>query len=147
MIRPVFRRSLFTQHRRLSSVGSSDGSQQSLSINDFHQKSDNVLEVVSKALDEANDIALPEITDDFDYDNSQGVLTIKFGLQGTWVLNKQPPNLQLWLSSPWSGPKRFEFKGTEWVDCRDKERRLHDLLQVEFKQAFKIDEFSFEEPF
>jgi len=28
---------------------------------------------------------------------------------GTYVLNKQPPNKQIWLSSPISGPKRFDW--------------------------------------
>jgi len=27
----------------------------------------------------------------------------------TYVLNKQPPNKQIWLSSPVSGPKRFDW--------------------------------------
>jgi frataxin len=29
--------------------------------------------------------------------------------RGVYVLNKQPPNKQIWLSSPISGPKRFDF--------------------------------------
>lgn len=29
-----------------------------------------------------------------------GVLTLKLGLHGTYVINKQPPNKQIWLSSP-----------------------------------------------
>jgi frataxin len=51
---------------------------------------------------------------------------------GTYVLNKQPPNKQIWLSSPLSGPKRFDWvvagegmnekegagKG-EWIYLRD----------------------------
>ena len=28
---------------------------------------------------------------------------------GTYVINKQPPNKQIWLSSPVSGPKRFDY--------------------------------------
>lgn len=37
-----------------------------------------------------------------------GVLTVKLGDKGTYVINKQPPNKQIWLSSPvrsvWSPP-------------------------------------------
>lgn len=40
---------------------------------------------------------------------SQGVLNINVGSRGFWVVNKQSPNQQLWLSSPVSGPKRFEY--------------------------------------
>jgi frataxin len=55
---------------------------------------------------------------------------------GTYVLNKQPPNKQIWLSSPISGPKRYDWvvqgdqqhekEGTEgvgwgglWIYLRD----------------------------
>ena len=38
-----------------------------------------------------------------------GVLSIDMGSKGTYVLNKQPPNKQIWLSSPFSGPKRYDW--------------------------------------
>lgn len=38
-----------------------------------------------------------------------GVLTLAFPPHGTYVLNKQPPNKQIWLSSPVSGPKRYDW--------------------------------------
>lgn len=41
---------------------------------------------------------------------SDGVLTVALGNKfGTYVINKQTPNKQIWLSSPISGPKRFDF--------------------------------------
>ena len=64
---------------------------------------------------------------------------------GTYVLNKQPPNRQIWLSSPVSGPKRYDYvlrdgsagggsfdgvgKG-EWMYLRDGST-LTGLLQEE----------------
>jgi frataxin len=33
-------------------------------------------------------------------DKQSGVLTLKLGANGTYVINKQPPNKQIWLSSP-----------------------------------------------
>ncbi len=30
----------------------------------------------------------------------QGVLTVKLGQKGTYVINKQTPNRQIWMSSP-----------------------------------------------
>lgn len=36
----------------------------------------------------------------------QGVMTIDLGDHGTYVINKQAPNKQIWLSSPVSGPIR-----------------------------------------
>lgn len=61
-----------------------------------------------------------------------GVMTITVANKGTYVINKQPPNKQIWLSSPISGPKRYDWcvigegqtekegtgKGT-WVYARD----------------------------
>lgn len=38
------------------------------------------------------------------------MLEVKVVSKGhTYVLNKQPPNKQIWLSSPISGPKRFDW--------------------------------------
>jgi frataxin len=72
-----------------------------------------------------------------------GVLTLSFPPNGTYVINKQPPNKQIWLSSPKTGPKRFDYvmlsegqdakEGTgraDWVYLRDGST-LTDLLQVE----------------
>lgn len=36
----------------------------------------------------------------------QGVIKLALGEHGTYVLNKQAPNKQLWMSSPVSGPVR-----------------------------------------
>lgn len=44
---------------------------------------------------------------DYDVSYSMGVLTVQVTpLVGTYVINKQTPNRQIWLSSPISGPKR-----------------------------------------
>lgn len=65
--------------------------------------------------------------------------------QGDYVLNKQPPNKQIWISSPVSGPKRYDWvisgdhhhekEGTEegvgeWIYLRDGSR-LSNLLKKE----------------
>ncbi|RPB17959.1 Frataxin-like protein [Terfezia boudieri ATCC MYA-4762] len=46
-----------------------------------------------------------------DVEFSAGVLTVVVEGKGTWVVNKQPPNRQMWLSSPISGPRRFDWRG------------------------------------
>jgi frataxin len=72
-----------------------------------------------------------------------GVLTLVFPPNGTYVINKQPPNRQIWLSSPITGPKRYDYvlldegqdskegsgKG-EWVYLRDMST-LSSLLETE----------------
>lgn len=40
---------------------------------------------------------------------ADGVLTIEMTDGRAYVLNKQAPNMQVWLSSPISGPQRFEY--------------------------------------
>lgn len=36
-------------------------------------------------------------------------MTISHSSKGEYVINKQPPNKQIWLSSPVSGPKRYDW--------------------------------------
>ncbi|MCJ1329407.1 Mitochondrial chaperone Frataxin [Thelotrema lepadinum] len=61
-------------------------------------------------------------------------MTLVFPPNGTYVLNKQPPNRQIWLSSPISGPKRYDYverdRRGEWVYLRDGST-LTDLLREE----------------
>lgn len=46
---------------------------------------------------------MTKIAASFDVQMSMGVLKLVLGPEiGTYVVNKQPPNLQLWLSSPLS---------------------------------------------
>lgn len=68
-----------------------------------------------------------------------GVLTLTFPPNGTYVLNKQPPNKQIWLSSPVSGPKRYDYvakqenggdEAGQWVYLRDNSLLSH-LLENE----------------
>ncbi|KAI9581765.1 hypothetical protein GQX74_010082 [Glossina fuscipes] len=68
---------------------------------------------------------------------SDGVLTVNLGPKhGVYVINRQTPNRQIWLSLPFSGPKRYEFVGPktgekgEWLYRHDDET-LHDSLQQE----------------
>lgn len=72
-----------------------------------------------------------------------GVLSISIPPAGTYIINKQPPNKQIWLSSPTSGPKRFDWviKGEamhqkeggghgDWIYLRDG-TSLTELLMSE----------------
>ena len=47
---------------------------------------------------------------------SDGVLTVKLSQFGIYVLNKQTPNKQIWLSSPVSGPYRYDICEVERGD-------------------------------
>ncbi|GBG28481.1 Frataxin, mitochondrial [Hondaea fermentalgiana] len=51
----------------------------------------------------------------------QDVVEVNLGNLGVWVMNKQTPNRQVWLSSPVSGPKRYRYEASNqtWVNTRD----------------------------
>eukprot|EP00238_Polyblepharides_amylifera_P006531 CAMPEP_0196589138 /NCGR_PEP_ID=MMETSP1081-20130531/62822_1 /TAXON_ID=36882 /ORGANISM="Pyramimonas amylifera, Strain CCMP720" /LENGTH=112 /DNA_ID=CAMNT_0041911861 /DNA_START=377 /DNA_END=715 /DNA_ORIENTATION=+ len=83
---------------------------------------------------------IEEFLEDHDVEGSDvqfamGVMTVKLGDKGTYVLNKQAPNRQLWLSSPVSGPIRYDYDGStdSWLCMRDG-HKLHELLEKEFVQ-------------
>ncbi|KAI9791818.1 MAG: Mitochondrial chaperone Frataxin [Peltula sp. TS41687] len=96
--------------------------------------------------------ALQEQRGDVDVEYSAGVLTLTYPPVGTYVLNKQPPNKQIWLSSPVSGPKRFDWvvlgesmhdkEGTgvgDWLYLRDGET-LSDVLRKEIGVSIGFEE-------
>lgn len=75
--------------------------------------------------------------EDFDAELSQGVLTVSLGRLGTYVLNTQTPNRQIWLSSPSSGPWRYAWnpRAYQWVSTRDG-HYLADRLSEELSCVF-----------
>jgi len=93
----------------------------------YHEQSDAFMEQLVAELE-----ALQEVREDVDVEFTAGVLTLVFPPNGSYVINKQPPNKQIWLSSPISGPKRYDWvllgegqdqkegggKG-EWIYLRD----------------------------
>ncbi|KAL7271613.1 hypothetical protein RUND412_005614 [Rhizina undulata] len=83
--------------------------------------------------------ALQEEREDVDVEFSAGVLTLKLS-HGTYVINKQPPNKQIWLSSPVSGPKRYDWNGElgEWVYARDGST-LKGLLVEEVGVSYEME--------
>lgn len=76
---------------------------------------------------------------DYDVVFTSGVLTVQVGGgHGTYVINKQTPNKQIWLSSPTSGPKRYDWTGERWTYSHDG-TALHDLLSKEFSAIFHLN--------
>ncbi|KAI9305119.1 hypothetical protein BJ944DRAFT_265760 [Cunninghamella echinulata] len=98
----------------------------------YHRISDKTLNHMVDILE-----AIGDETDieDFDLEYSQGVLTLKLGEHGTYVINKQPPNKQIWLSSPKSGPVRYDYDATQhkWFYHRDN-HTMDELLNKELSE-------------
>ncbi|RYO75740.1 hypothetical protein DL764_010334 [Monosporascus ibericus] len=70
----------------------------------YHELSDEYLDNLLNKFETAQ-----EERDDLDVEYSAGVMNINISALGSYVINKQPPNKQIWLSSPISGPKRFDY--------------------------------------
>ena len=101
----------------------------------YERTANNTLEDLTERFDEIGEELNDTMSNFYDVAYSSGVLTIKFGPEiGTYVMNKQSPNLQIWLSSPFSGPKRFDFCGDKWVYSRTGET-LHGLLTAEISKC------------
>ncbi|TRY63675.1 hypothetical protein TCAL_16567 [Tigriopus californicus] len=76
---------------------------------------------------------------------SNGVLTVETPEHGTYVINKQGPNQQIWLSSPLSGPARFDYIDGQWIYKHTNES-LHQLLNREIGETIlQIDNANFHE--
>jgi frataxin len=71
-------------------------------------------------------------------DLTEGVLNIRFKSNQSYVLNIQRPNLQIWLSSPISGPQRFEYDQDKdiWFNIRNS-KNLLNILNEEFNKIIK----------
>ncbi|KAM0694994.1 hypothetical protein Q7P36_005350 [Cladosporium allicinum] len=111
---------------------------------EFHARADEFMEKVHEKAEQ-----IQEGREDVEVEYAAGVLNITYPPNGTYVLNKQPPNKQIWLSSPISGPKRFDWtvqgegmnekEGSgvgEWIYLRDGSS-LEEILRKEL--GFSVD--------
>ncbi|XP_030049705.1 frataxin, mitochondrial isoform X2 [Microcaecilia unicolor] len=122
---------LLTSLRKAGSL--SNGS--SLDENTYERLAEETLDSLAEFFEDLAD--QPYMPDDYDVAFGNGVLTVKLGRElGTYVINKQTPNKQIWLSSPTSGPKRYDWTGSNWVYSHDGVS-LHGLLEKELSAALK----------
>lgn len=84
----------------------SSGEAAGLSDAEYHEIADQFLNSLVLTLEEMAD---QDSQTGLEVEYSAGVLTIGHPSKGDYVLNKQPPNKQIWLSSPVSGPKRYDW--------------------------------------
>lgn len=108
-----------------------------VSVSEYNNISDEYLETLSDSLEDLTEkVALVE------YELTEGVLKIYIPENGHYVINKQKPNKQIWLSSPISGPKRYDLINGKWITLRDG-TALTELLEEEIStgiaQTFKFE--------
>ncbi|KAI5846612.1 hypothetical protein DFP73DRAFT_476155 [Morchella snyderi] len=103
------------------------------SLDDYHKVSEGTLEGILESVE-----AVAEKRTDVDVEYSAGVLTITVP-HGTYVINKQPPNRQIWISSPITGPNRFDWDpiNYKWVSARNS-ATLGEVLKKEIGIEFSI---------
>ncbi len=95
----------------------------------FEIHAEKTLHVLFEQIDNA-------LGDVMDVDLEGGILTIELASGSQYVINKQAPNREIWMSSPLSGAKHFYFdeEKNTWIDTRDG-GNLYDLLSSELAQA------------
>jgi len=101
----------------------------------YHKEADHTLEYLVEAFENLLDGI---DADDADVELSQGVLNLNLGSIGTYVINKQTPNKQIWVSSPVSGPVRYDFVKGFWTYKRDG-HLFHQRLEEEIKALTGVD--------
>ncbi|GAQ38080.1 mitochondrial chaperone Frataxin [Aspergillus tubingensis] len=118
----------------------------------YHDHAEHYLDVLQYEIEKVQ-----EEGSDIEAEYSAGVMNISVPGVGTYVLNKQPPNKQIWLSSPISGPKRYDwvvegdqmhekqesrpFINGQWIYLRDGSN-LTDLLNHELTLNLPKDVYS-----
>ncbi|KAK7200345.1 frataxin-like protein [Novymonas esmeraldas] len=93
----------------------------------FNSAADELLELVETQVDALDSASVDDVS------CNGGVLTLETAERGTFILNKQAPNVQLWLSSPISGPHHYDMitvtqDGNERVLWRS-DNDGHDLVE------------------
>lgn len=78
--------------------------------NEYHQRVDAILLQLEEAIDEVEQV-------DLDYEFSGGILTIDFPDKSKMIINKQPPNHQIWLATKFDG-HHFDLIDDQWIDNR-----------------------------
>ncbi|XP_057955913.1 frataxin, mitochondrial isoform X2 [Malania oleifera] len=103
-----------------------------LQEDEFHRLADSTLNNLQERFEEYADCIQ---IDGFDIDYGNQVLTLKLGTLGTYVVNKQTPNRQIWLSSPVSGPSRYDWdwNSQAWIYRRNKAKLL-EVLEKEVEE-------------
>ncbi|MDX1923672.1 MAG: iron donor protein CyaY [Rickettsiaceae bacterium] len=84
-----------------------------------------LMEDITSSVDKCDEDASIEI----DYINDVLTLEIKGAI---FVINKQTPKKEIWLSSPVSGPGHFSLKNNRWVNSKSQE--LKEILSQELSE-------------
>ena len=87
---------------------------------------------LSTLLDRIDD----DLGDEFDVDLNAGILNIELADGTKYVINKNSPNHEIWMSSPLSGASHYFLEDDlkTWIDTRSG-HNLFDILAQELSQS------------
>ena len=132
MLRKIFQNSLRVKYNKTSiRLSTSDSDRNAL--NQYHALADETLEELNEKLEM---LLEDRYESGADVSLSSGVLTVVVDSKNTYVINKQTPNRQIWMSSPLTGPIRFDLKDGKWID-RHSNKELSSHLKEELGQLLK----------
>jgi frataxin len=98
---------------------------------------DEVFEIIA---DKTLNILLDRIDDilgeEFDVDLNGGILNIELQNGTQYVINKNAPNYEIWMSSPLSGASHYYLEDDleTWIDTRSG-HKFYDKLSQELSQS------------
>lgn len=101
---------------------------------EYHLKVDAVLLHLEESIDEIEQV-------DLDYESASGILTIDFPNGTKIIVNKQPPNLQIWVATKFDG-HHFDFIDDKWIDNRTGKEFWALMSEAATRQAGVAVEFS-----
>lgn len=101
---------------------------------DYHLKVDAVLLHLEESIDEIDQV-------DLDYESASGILTIDFPNGTKIIVNKQPPNLQIWVATKFDG-HHFDLHDDKWIDNRTGKEFWALMSEAATRQAGVDVEFS-----
>lgn len=98
----------------------------SIDVSQFHA-------IAGKTIDSLADTIDEDLGDELDVDVQGGILTIDLPDGGQYIVNKNEPLRQIWLSSPKSGAWHFDWDvaSERWLSTRGERVALTDLLADE----------------
>ena len=101
---------------------------------EYHQKVDAILLHLEETIDTIEQA-------DLDYESAGGILTIEFPDNSKIIVNKQPPNLQIWVATKFDG-HHFDLIEQQWIDNRTGKEFWSLMSEMASKQANVTIEFS-----
>jgi frataxin len=98
---------------------------------------ENISDLMDTMMDSGQLSALIDQSDaEVDIEISDGVLNLHMGDSGTFVVSRQTPSRQLWLSSPVSGPWHYTYDhvSKNWI-CTKGQLNFFERMENELSQV------------